>query len=333
MGILDNSGDIILDAVLTETGRKKMAAGTFNIGWFSFGDDEINYGLYDLNHTSGSAYYDLEILQTPIMEATTAKSANINYGLATYNNQRLLYLPVMMRNAKTALSDIGMTALPDGEITYVAVNDGSTFPALKTALGDAKAMLSGQTTGRIIVLETGLDTTEIAATTQNRSAYLANQNLLETGFSVSFDNRFITSLLRPAVSSFIDNGGINGGLQASVTLRSGESAGSGANGGASPLSNRTRVTIPSFSNNIVYRQTDTTVATTLSAITGPRGNWCGFGLLVRSLTTTDFSKHGYTAQNLFGDGNTYNYLDTEIEVIGTGTGITDQVPIRIIQKV
>jgi len=331
MGILDNSGDIILDAVLTETGRKKMAAGTFNIGWFSFGDDEINYGLYDLNHASGSAYYDLEILQTPIMEATTAKSANINYGLATYNNQRLLYLPVMLRNTRSALSDIGLSALPDGEITYVAVNDGSTFPALKAALGDAKAMLSANTTGRIIVLETGLDTTEIAATTQNRSAYLANQNLLETGFAVSFDNRFISSVLRPNSTAFIDNGGINGGLQASVSLVPDVSGGPGA--GTSPLSNRTMVSMPSFSNNIVYRQSDTIVAVTLSAITGPRGNWTGFGILVRSLTTTDFSKHGYTAQDLFGDGNTYNYLDTEIEVIGTGTGITDQVPIRIIQKV
>ena len=29
MGFLDNSGDIILDAVLTDIGRKKMADGNF----------------------------------------------------------------------------------------------------------------------------------------------------------------------------------------------------------------------------------------------------------------------------------------------------------------
>ena len=63
MAFLDNSGDIILDAVLTETGRRKMAAGTFKITKFALGDDEINYALYDLNHPSGSAYADLEILQ------------------------------------------------------------------------------------------------------------------------------------------------------------------------------------------------------------------------------------------------------------------------------
>ena len=30
MGFLDNSGDIILDAILTDVGRKRMAEGKFN---------------------------------------------------------------------------------------------------------------------------------------------------------------------------------------------------------------------------------------------------------------------------------------------------------------
>ena len=64
MAFLDNSGDIILDAVLTDTGRKRLAKGdgSFRITKFAFGDDEINYTLYDLNHASGSAYFDLNIL-------------------------------------------------------------------------------------------------------------------------------------------------------------------------------------------------------------------------------------------------------------------------------
>ena len=66
MAFLDNSGDIILDAVLTDTGRMRLAKGdgSFKITKFAFGDDEINYALYDKNHISGSAYYDIEILQT-----------------------------------------------------------------------------------------------------------------------------------------------------------------------------------------------------------------------------------------------------------------------------
>ena len=45
MAFLDNSGDIILDAVLTDTGRLRLAKGdgSFNITKFALGDDEINY--------------------------------------------------------------------------------------------------------------------------------------------------------------------------------------------------------------------------------------------------------------------------------------------------
>ena len=41
MAFLDNSGDIILDAVLTTLGRRRMAEGRFRITKYAFGDDEI----------------------------------------------------------------------------------------------------------------------------------------------------------------------------------------------------------------------------------------------------------------------------------------------------
>ena len=53
MAFLDNSGDIILDAVLTETGRRRMANGNFSISKFALSDDEIDYALYQVNHPSG----------------------------------------------------------------------------------------------------------------------------------------------------------------------------------------------------------------------------------------------------------------------------------------
>ena len=69
MAFLDNSGDIILDAVLTDTGRMRLAKGdgSFKITKFALGDDEINYQLYrNINNPegrspSGSAFYDLAI--------------------------------------------------------------------------------------------------------------------------------------------------------------------------------------------------------------------------------------------------------------------------------
>ena len=103
MAFLDNSGDIILDAVLTDTGRMRLAKGdgSFKISTYAFGDDEIDYSSYNGNNSSGSAYYDLEILQTPILEAFTNNSANMKSKLVSLTNNNLLYLPVIQLNEGT----------------------------------------------------------------------------------------------------------------------------------------------------------------------------------------------------------------------------------------
>ena len=71
MAFLDNSGDIILDAVLTDAGRKRLAMGdgSFVVSKFALGDDEIDYSLYV--PTTGSGYQDLRILKLPVLEAFT----------------------------------------------------------------------------------------------------------------------------------------------------------------------------------------------------------------------------------------------------------------------
>ena len=91
MAFLDNSGDIILDAVLTDTGRKRLARadGSFRIEKFAFGDEEINYGLYNKDHANGSAYFDLEILQTPILEAFTNNSSLMKSKLMNFRLWKL----------------------------------------------------------------------------------------------------------------------------------------------------------------------------------------------------------------------------------------------------
>ena len=50
MAFLDNSGDIILDAVLTDAGRARLASGdgSFKISKFAFFDEE-QVGLYRKN--------------------------------------------------------------------------------------------------------------------------------------------------------------------------------------------------------------------------------------------------------------------------------------------
>ena len=94
MGLLDNSGDIILDAVLTDTGRFRLAKGdgTFKIAKFAFADDEIDYSKYNKDQVSGSAYYDLDILQTPVFEAFTNNASSMKHRLLSIPRTNLLYL-------------------------------------------------------------------------------------------------------------------------------------------------------------------------------------------------------------------------------------------------
>ena len=48
MAFQNNSGDIILDVVLTDEGRRRLALGgsNFQVSKFALGDDEINYELF-----------------------------------------------------------------------------------------------------------------------------------------------------------------------------------------------------------------------------------------------------------------------------------------------
>ena len=82
MGYLDNTS-ITVDAILTKRGRELLARGdgSFRITQFALADDEIDYGKYNKDHLSGSAYYDLDILKTPILEAFTNNTSNMKHKL------------------------------------------------------------------------------------------------------------------------------------------------------------------------------------------------------------------------------------------------------------
>ena len=84
MAFLDNSGDIILDAVLTDVGRKRLAEGngTFKISKFALADDEINYGLF--NTSAATALQDLTILQTPLLESFTDNHFSLSEFLISF---------------------------------------------------------------------------------------------------------------------------------------------------------------------------------------------------------------------------------------------------------
>lgn len=72
MGFLDHStNNIIIDAVLTDTGRRLLAdnQGKFRIAFFSLGDDEVDYSIIE---KFGRAVGKEKIVKnTPVFEAQT----------------------------------------------------------------------------------------------------------------------------------------------------------------------------------------------------------------------------------------------------------------------
>ncbi len=327
MAFLDNSGDIILDAVLTEEGRKLMAQGNFQIVKFALGDDEINYGLYDTGHPSGSAYYDLEILQTPVLEASTAINANINYGLLSIPNPRLLYMPTIKRNTKTTKA-----VRPRNKVYYLAYNDGSTYDELVTAFGgvdgggDKQVLLAGQKDGLGIVLESGLDTEEIAATQANKQNFINSQGLADTAFDVSMDTRFLNTVMGPGPGDQFQNQAGSGEAKIKSSLRP-----------QSPTTrdkmrrHRAKATVRAVANNVVKRTNDTKADTSISAIKGPRASACTLNFDTTILNDKMFKRHGKQGETISGASGTYSYIDTMVDITNQ-TGASEQIPVRIIKK-
>lgn len=351
MAFLDNSGDIILDAVLTDLGRKRMSEGNFRITQFALGDDEIVYSLYNKNHPSGSAYYDLEILQTPVFEAFTRTNANINYGLASYNgNENLLYLPSMKLNTKNLGSGVGNAQLrpTDTGVVYFAV-DAAANEALKLggALGTATNFLENGAPNRGLLIETGLDTQgsdALVGDSGTKTTYIVNNSLEDTQFTVKADSRIFSKITFPNVGT---GTGASAGAAFDFTINSGASINASftlnsdatLNIGNQEIDYYGMATLPTKTNE-VFKPTGTTSVTDtdLSVINGPRAQVAAVGFELESqigggTRTALYSLLGKIDQDLFGDGSTYDYIDTLVYFIGDVTGVTLQVPIRVIRKV
>jgi len=150
MSFLDNAGSIVLDAILTDIGRKRMAQGKFKVSKFALGDDEIDYKLW-LNEINDSdtgviVPYNPDsqnrILSQSVFEALAQPNAVINYGLVSYNRPDLMYIPALRANNKLSgaarpakdtqlyLGETGWGDWPD----YPSSDGGPSFPEMAAHL-------------------------------------------------------------------------------------------------------------------------------------------------------------------------------------------------------
>lgn len=201
---LDNTGDIVLDAVLTDYGRQLLAKGdgSFNITKFALGDDEIDYQLYDL--TASAATADTNILNTPILEAFTNNAASMKSKLLTINIENLLYLPIIKLNTSivpTGSFENGFT----GYVIPVFVDETNDAEITSFKVANASAFSDGVIAGSraAISFDQGLDN---ANTSKTVSLLTSNPELYEREYNVYLDSRL--AMINGQTPLSIDDDGI-----------------------------------------------------------------------------------------------------------------------------
>ena len=317
MSFLDNTGDIILDAVLTDVGRKKLAEGngSFKIVNFSLGDDEINYVLYDTNLST--ARRDLEILQTPILEAQTDSSASTKYRLLTLENQNLLFLPVARLNTKTGGGNFkgfpyaSAAENGDDDNQFVVVANQETADSYIGANATGTKQFpdgfidgtNGQTAkDNRIVVDQGLDTTQ--------QSYLnpVPASLEETSYAISVDNRVLTLIDIDGADlnyNYVDTNNI-----ATYFVRGRNSGFGDTPGGASAQPGD-------------------------ASIAGPRGRRFELGCRPSINVTTPTKLYTQIGNSTTGFGTkslSIDYIVTTVRMVGLNLGITQDIQIKVIRK-
>tara|TARA_R100000152_G_C6777967_1_gene208245 strand:- start:1161 stop:2141 length:981 start_codon:yes stop_codon:yes gene_type:complete len=321
MGFLDNSGDIILDAVLTDTGRFRLAKGdgSFKITKYAFGDDEINYEIYNKNHTSGSAYYDLKILQTPVLEAFTNNTSTMNSKLVSIPRTNLLFLPIMMLMTKKDESKQVATV----NMHYVAVDSKTEdMTAYKNTDADAAydtaspgtsapvGILHGANPaydGAYIAIDQGLHTTKIS---QN---FTLDPDLKEGQYIIQLDNRLgslaAATTGNPMPVNYIDDD------QIATYYVSGQYV-------------EDLFTVVKKEDNKTNKP-----AANETPLDGPLGT--RIRCKIRSSTTLQTSPYLFETlggnKTLTLNSSTYNYIDTSMKVTGVSTGYSIDIPLRFIK--
>jgi len=296
MAFLDNSGDIILDAVLTDTGRMRLAKGdgSFKIAKFALGDDEINYQLYNKNHSSGSAYYDIEIVQTPVLEAFTNNTSMLKSKLVTISRTNLLYLPQIVNNAT-----VGLQSNSTNNILTVLVDQTTVEDTTIAATGDYINGYRIGDTKNPIVMDQGIVSNAIG----DGSSVVLDADLVETQFMIEMDNRFgniwDAKGSSQATPSFVDD------------------------------DNVATYYLSTSTNKTYFGKSGTSMSG--EVISGPRGRRLQF-LVAPSVdlnsSTYLFTQLGSTATL----GAAVYQIDTTIRITGVTTGYRVDLPVRFVKK-
>ena len=360
--------DIIIDAVLTDVGKEKMATGDFKISKFAFGDDEIDYRLFDQASDDDEGYTQM-LLTASTMEAYSHKASNILYGIQSFPRQDLLYLPILKINkAKKVATNPTLTSgfVAETDTTFGAQRSGSAY-LLSVNSETTNKINSIFSTGSFsfldsdsyeknkIIIESGIseklvspsaiympsDATaaDFKTTYAGRIYQIVSRGLLDQVFMVYADKRFIEKIYAPdscgsVFKNFKDGSSdinfVSSNKVAKVSYQF-------------LYDNYDCYISEGIANMISDFDTEYTepLNKDFSELGGPKGSVTALNFSIdqelkgSSTSNRDYRyiDFGKTDQYIFDKTHKFDYIDTNVYVEGASSKASVVVPLRIIRYV
>lgn len=187
MGYLSNAV-VTVDAILTKKGRELLARGdgSFKITQFALADDEIDYTLYNPNHTSGSAYYGEAIENMPLLEAFPDENQIMKYKLVTLP-RGTSKLPILdLGFAAIRLKQGASLAITPQTLNYLSSTNTFEAGGYVATIADARVLNTFNGVGINTAEATALNSTTTLGTNVSKTVIGTSINLTATTVNTLF---------------------------------------------------------------------------------------------------------------------------------------------------
>ena len=336
MAFQNTAGTIIIDAVLTDLGRRRMAQGNFKIEKFALGDGEVDYSLGGISGSSGDGFYYLfgdengpfrTKTKTPVLEAMTTQQTTIISSLTDLPREDILYLPKYKINNK-----IENSTSTRGGVIYISANDETTRKLKSHININTELLQDNEFYDNMLVLESGIDMGTLLGTKFNRDRMIYNLGLFDNYVFVHCNGNFIDNFLTNNPNAHFKNDTADNMYE-----------------NLSPLSEQSKTNLKGYGTDydtyycaaVQNNLTDdiSSGATAKSMFEGPRSSALALNFKINKKLTSKsngtadrrYELFGDTAQTLFGGSETYDFIDTPVVVEGIASTARFEFILRIIR--
>jgi hypothetical protein len=225
MGFLDHStNNIIIDAVLTDKGRQLLARndGSFQITRFSFGDDEVDYGIIKkFGRTVGKEKIEKN---TPVFEAQTNSDLALKFRMISAANSyldNLPYLTVSTVNGATTLVRGSTPVQVDLQVKQSSENNSNievdlrdtsyivSYDSRFLSVVGYENNVSTPSTGQNFI--SSVRVRQTATNADGTEGSIATFRVAIKGFNDDFYNYYSTSANSGVITTFINISGTSSG--------------------------------------------------------------------------------------------------------------------------